>query len=129
MEPVTLAALVFAAGIVGVVAFQVALAAGAPWGAYAMGGSVPGRFPAKMRVSAIVQAVILAFLGLVVCSAAGIAAPGLVEQLPWLPWLPVAVSGVGLLLNAISPSAGERRLWVPVTAVMLVTSLVVALGR
>lgn len=32
-------------------------------------------------------------------------------------------------LNSIFPSAGERRLWVPVTAVMLVTSLVVALAR
>lgn len=129
MEPLTIAALVFAAGIGGVVAFQFALIAGAPWGAYAMGGSVPGRFPPRMRVSAFIQAVILAFLGIIVLSAAGIAAPDLVGQLSWLVWLPVAFSGVGLVLNSISPSAGERRLWVPVTAVMLVTSLVVALAR
>jgi hypothetical protein len=34
---------------------------------------------------------------------------------------------VSLVLNAITPSAGERRIWVPVTAVMLGTALIVAL--
>ena len=30
-----------------VAAFQVALALGAPWGAYAMGGGFPGRMPVR----------------------------------------------------------------------------------
>ena len=39
-----------------VVAFQVALALGAPWGAYAMGGAFPGRMPPPLRVAALIQA-------------------------------------------------------------------------
>ena len=37
----------------GVVAFQLALAAGAPWGAYAMGGAFPGQFPSALRIAAL----------------------------------------------------------------------------
>jgi hypothetical protein len=33
---------------------------------------------------------------------------------------------VSLVLNAITPSAGERRIWVPVALALLATSLVVA---
>lgn len=122
-----LAAIVFAIAMVGVVGFQVALALGAPWGAYAMGGSFPGRYPPRMRVAAILQAVVLALVGLVVLSHAGLVLPAIAETVPWLVWLAVALSGVSLVLNAITPSAGERRLWVPVAAVMLFSSLVVAI--
>lgn len=51
-----MAALVFAVAAGGVVAFQIAIALGAPWGEYAMGGATPGRFPPPMRVAAVVQA-------------------------------------------------------------------------
>ena len=43
----TAAAILFAAVTVGVIAFQFALALGAPWGAYAMGGAFPGRYPRR----------------------------------------------------------------------------------
>lgn len=122
------AAIVFGVAIVGIVGFQIALALGAPWGAYAMGGSFPGRFPPRMRVAAVIQAVVLALVGLVVLSHAGLVLPAIAEAAPWLVWLAVALSGVSLVLNTITPSAGERRLWVPVAAVMLVSSLVVALS-
>ena len=39
------AAIIYAIVSLGVVAFQIAFAAGAPWGAYAMGGAFPGQFP------------------------------------------------------------------------------------
>ena len=123
-----IAALVFAAVAGGVVAFQVALALGAPWGAYAMGGAYPGRFPPPLRVAAIVQGVLIGLLALIVLSAAGLVAPDLVAAYSWLIWIPVAVSAVAVVLNAISRSAGERRIWVPVAAVLLVSSMVVALG-
>lgn len=122
------AAIVFAAVTGGAVAFQVALALGAPWGRYAMGGAFPGSFPPRMRVAALIQAVILALLGLVVLSAAGIVAPGVADAVPTLIWLPVVVSTLSLILNAITPSAGERRIWVPVAFVLLAASLVVALS-
>jgi hypothetical protein len=122
-----LAALVYGCATFFVVAFQLMLALGAPWGAYAMGGRFPGRFPPMMRVLAVVQAVVLGLLAVVVMSAAGVTAPDLVEGLPWLIWVVVAVSAVSVVMNAASPSSGERRLWVPTGVVMLLTSLVVAL--
>jgi hypothetical protein len=122
-----LAAIVFCVAIAGVVAFQVALALGAPWGAYAMGGAAPGRFPAPLRVLAAIQAVLLVGLGLVVVARAGLAIPDLAGAAGTLIWLVVGVSILAVLLNAASRSAGERRIWVPVALVLFGSSLVVAL--
>ena len=121
-------ALVFAVVAAGVVAFQFALALGAPWGAYAMGGSFPGRFPPPLRVAAAVQAVVIGLLALVVLSDAGVVLPEIATGFPWLIWVPVVVSALAVVLNAISRSAGERRIWVPVAVVLLASSLVVALN-
>lgn len=120
-------AFVFAAVAAGVVAFQIALALGAPWGAYAMGGAFPGRLPPAMRAAALVQAAVIALLALIVLSAAGLVVPSLAEALPWAVWVAVAVSLVAVALNAISRSAGERRIWVPVALVLLASSFTVAL--
>lgn len=128
MQIETLAAIVFALVAAGVIAFQLALALGAPWGAYAMGGAFPVRFPPAMRVAAVIQAAIIALLGLAVLSAAGLILPELATALPWLAWVAVAISGLGVALNAISRSAGERRIWVPVSIVMLAASLIVVLA-
>ena len=128
MDGSILAALVFAIAAVGVVAFQVALALGAPWGRYAMGGAFPGRLPPRMRVAAVVQAVLIALLAVAVLSAAGLVLPDLAVAFPWLVWVAVVVSALAVVLNAISRSAGERRIWVPVASVLFVSSLLVALG-
>ena len=111
-----------------VVLFQVALALGAPWGGYAMGGSAPGRFPPALRIAAFVQACLLAVLAALVRPTRGLFLPDTARAAPWLIWLPVAVSAVALVLNTITPSTGERRLWAPVAALMLLTSLVVAIA-
>ena len=124
MDMPTLAALAFVVAAVAAIAFQLALAAGAPWGAYAMGGRVAGRFPPPLRVAAVVQAGVLALLAVVVMARAGLL--DLVLD-SWGIWVVVAFSGLSLAMNAASRSAGERRLWVPVASVMLVSSLVVAL--
>jgi hypothetical protein len=122
------AAIVFALVAGGAVAFQVALALGAPWGAYAMGGRFSGPFPPRMRVAALGQAVLIAGLALVELSAADRVAPAIVDSLPSLVWVPVAFSAVSLVLNLITPSPGERRIWVPVAVALLGTSLFVAIS-
>jgi hypothetical protein len=127
MDLTSAAAVLFALGCAVIVGFQVALALGAPWGAYAMGGTFPGRFSPAMRVAALVQAGLIALLALVVLSAAGLAVPALADALPWLIWVAVGISAIALLLNAITRSPGERRIWAPVAAVLLLSSLVVAL--
>ena len=122
-----MAALVFAVAAGAVVAFQVALALGAPWGRYAMGGAFPGRFPPPMRVAALIQGFLIGVLAVTVLSAAALVLPDLAVALPWLAWVAVAVSALAVVLNAISRSAGERRIWVPVATVLLVSSLIVAI--
>lgn len=121
-----LAAALYCAATFFVVAFQIALAAGAPWGSYAMGGRHPGVFPPALRVAAVLQAVLLVALALIV--------GGRVAWVPtnsWAPeliWIPVGVSVVSLVMNSITPSADERRLWAPVALVMCASSLGVALS-
>lgn len=119
------AAYVFAVAAIGGSLFQLALAAGAPWGEFAMGGRYPGRFPPPMRVAAVIQAVALAALGWIILARAEV-----VEAPGWgrLGWLAVGVSALSLIMNAASRSKRERALWTPIAAVMLVTSLLVVLG-
>src|SRR5215207_9879164 len=102
MDVTAWAALVFAVAVTGVIAFQIALALGAPWGTYAMGGAFPGRFPPRMRVAALVQAALLAVTIAIVLSRAGIVLPAWSEPSRWLIWAVVALSLVALVLNAIS---------------------------
>jgi len=122
------AAIAFAIAAAGVIGFQMALALGVPWGSYAMGGAFPGKFPPRMRVAALVQAVLLAGTVAIVLSRAGLVLPAWSGVVGWLIWGVVALAVIAAILNAITPSAGERRIWVPVALVMLVSSLVVALA-
>ncbi len=127
MDVTVWAASAYAIVVAGVIAFQLALALGAPWGSYAMGGAFPGRFPMRMRIAAVVQAALLALTVPIVLSRAGLVLPTWSEAAGWLIWVVVTVAVVSLILNLITPSAGERRIWVPVAVVMLASSLVVAL--
>jgi cytochrome bd-type quinol oxidase subunit 2 len=121
-------AIVYAITTALVVGFQLALAAGAPWGAYAMGGAFSGRMPSPMRVAAVVQAAVLIGLALVVLSRAELVVPDLVDTWPWLAWIPVVVSALAVVLNASTRSQGERRIWLPVALLLLLCSVGVALG-
>ena len=128
MNITLVAAIAFAIAASGVIGFQMALALGVPWGSYAMGGAFPGKFPPRMRVAAMVQAGLLAGTVAIVLSRAGLVLPPWSEATGWLIWGVVALAVIAAILNAITPSAGERRIWVPVALVMLVSSLVVALA-
>jgi hypothetical protein len=46
----------------------------------------------------------------------------------WTGWAAVIVQALSTLLNWITPSSAERRLWGPVTAVMLGLAAYVVLG-
>jgi hypothetical protein len=122
------AAICFTVVSVGVVAFQVALAAGAPLGAFAMGGTFPGQFPAALRVAALVQAALIALMAAVILSCGGIGLPAWSRGAHRFVWVIVAVAAIGSVLNLITPSSGERAIWAPVSFLMLASSLAVALG-
>lgn len=127
MDVTIVAAVLFALAAAVGLAFQVALALGAPWGSYTMGGRFRGRLPRSMRVAAVAQALLIGLMGAIVSSRAGLVLPSWAGAATWLTWAIVAFSGVNLILNAVSPSSDERRVWVPVTVVLLVGSLTVAL--
>jgi hypothetical protein len=129
MNKVRLAASVYAIVIVGVIAFQLALAAGAPWGEFAMGGAYPGQFPPELRVAAVVQAVVLALLALIVLARAGVALPGWSRIARKAIWFVVAFSVLSLILNSITPSVRERAIWAPVALVMVLCSVTVARSK
>lgn len=123
-----IAAWIFGACIAVLTLFQLALALGAPWGSLAMGGRFPGRFPPAMRVAAIVQIAIYGLLAAIVFVRASLAFPDMFEPSRIAVWVVVALMAAGTLLNLITPSRWERRLWAPVAAVMLAASLRVALA-
>src|ERR1700722_829034 len=95
-----LAARIFAVLIAVVGAFQLALALGAPWGSFAMGGAFPGAYPPSMRVAALVQIGALLAMALVVLSRAGLALPAWRAVSKGLVWGVVIDAVVGLVQDA-----------------------------
>ena len=120
------AAFIYAALSGGVMIFQLCLAAGMPWGSYAMGGAFAGEFPPAMRVAAVIQALIIFAFAAVVLSRAQLGFSKLRKISQKLIWFVVAFGIVGFILNVITPSQGERLLWAPVAFVLLISSVVVA---
>ena len=98
-----------------------------------MGGRFPGTLPPLMRVAAVVQAVLLVPIVLIVLSRAGFLFPqwaGVSTWAVWVwaVWVVVAVSAVALVLNTMTPSRDERRIWAPAAGVMLICSIAAALA-
>jgi hypothetical protein len=116
-------------GLGGVVAFQAAVALGAPWGEWTQGGGTVGRLPVRGRVLAVVSAALLTAMALNLLARAGegpmTRAPhGLVAVLAWAT---TVFMGLSVALNLASPSARERALWAPVTAALFALTLFVVL--
>lgn len=122
----SLAVKVFAFLCTIVALFQLALAAGAPWGSFAMGGRFPGVLPPAFRLLCLAQILVLAGLVVVVLVRAGLLWPQRFEPARKLIWVVVAFSAVALLANLATSSEGERLVWAPVAALLLLSSLVVA---
>jgi len=111
-------------------AFQAAIALGAPWGGYTQGGGTAGQLPLGGRVIAVVSMAILA------CFAAG-----LLARVGWGPlaraprrlvsvisWVAVGYSLIAVLLNLATPSENERMLWAPVSLALAASSLITVIG-
>ena len=125
---VEIAAQVFAVMTCIVVLFQLALTAGAPWGHLAMGGRYPGKFPAPMRIAALVQGCVLAALGWVVLVRGQVIDSNLYDLSSIGIWVVVALMGVSVVMHLFTPSRWERIVWLPVVAVLFICSLTAALS-
>lgn len=110
----TIAAAVFALLALLVAGFQLGLALGRPWGHLTLGGRYPGRLPIFLRISAFIYTVLWIGMGWMVLARVGVIDIGLRPGI-----LPVfALCLVTMVLNLITPSQAERRLWGPVTVAM-----------
>lgn len=125
----TFAARLFAGLTVLVCTFQLALALGAPWGQFAMGGGSPGVYSAPMRVAAVVQMFALGALALVILSRAGVTLTTWRAVSKWAAWGVVVLLGVSVVLNLVTPSSPERLIWAPVAIALFLTALRVASSR
>jgi hypothetical protein len=123
-----IAAFIFLAVTSVTVVFQLALAAGAPWGKLTWGGKFAGRLPPSMRAVAMFSALLLAAFGMVVAIRAGLVARQWARPSRTLIWVVVLYCVVGAIANAVTPSRWERRIWLPVVLVMLATVVVVAVS-
>lgn len=112
---------IYCALILGVIGFQVALILGAPWGRLTQGGQVEGPLPQSGRMVAAASIAILVGMALAILSADG-RWPGWPS---WTGWLTVALNAVMMVLNWITPSPVERKLWGPITTVILLLAVLV----
>jgi len=115
-------------GLVILVLFQAALAAGAPWGRAAWGGRYE-RLPASLRISSAVAVVVWLGAALIVLDRGGLPlldVPAVVSY--WGTWALVPLLVIGALVNFASPSPYERFGWGPFALVVAVLVFFVALG-
>ena len=126
MIPPTIAATIAAAGFLVIAAFQFALARGAPLGRAAYGGRNAELSPALRRASAGAF-VIWLLAAVVILGAEGVLAVPLPDVVLGIgPWVLVALSALGTIVNLASSSPWERFGWAPFSAALAVLSFMVA---
>jgi hypothetical protein len=114
----------------GIMAFQLALVAGAPWGAFTQGGGQVGTLPAAGRVFAFVSFLIIGLMALSILARANegplrVAPRRLITALSWFTMI---YMGLAIVLNLITPSANERMIWAPLSALVFVFAVVTMWG-
>lgn len=123
-----MAAIIFCLAAAIATGFQVFLFAGKPWGEWTMGGRFQGQLPLAMRMAALMQAVLLLLMVIVVISASGLGLDPIRQVAQKGIWGVCGFFVLGSILNLLTPSVKERKLWAPVNLVLLGTSLMVALS-
>jgi hypothetical protein len=123
------AAVVAAVGFLFVAAFQTALALGAPWGRAAWGGAHQGRLPQRLRIASGFAALFWVAAAFVVLARAGYdISPFPFAVARWGTWALFGLSALGAVINLVSRSRLERLIWSPVSALLALLCLAVALG-
>ncbi len=107
---------VFAVLACAVVLFHLAVILGAPWGRLTMGGRWPGVLPVRARLISAMSACLTMAMAVVLWR----------NDPAWAVWVVVGVAGLSVVANAATPSAAERRVWLPVAIAMALAALSVA---
>jgi hypothetical protein len=112
-------------GFAALIAFQAALAAGAPLGDAAWGGAHANLTTGQRVGSAISVGLYLLAIVVVEGRAAGLAE----RRYRWGTWIVAVVLGASAVLNVASPSLWEKALLAPVAATLAGLCIVVARRR
>jgi hypothetical protein len=108
--------------------FQLALAAGAPWGRLAWGGGHE-RLPTGYRIGSLVSILVYAVLAVIVLERAGLLALLPSPQIASLGvWIVAGYMALGIVMNAVSRSLPERLVMTPVALVLSIAAALVAFG-
>lgn len=78
------------------------------------------------RIAVLIQAVVLLAMAAVALARAFFNLPGWSRVSRWLIWFVVTFAVLSLVLNLITPSAGERAIWAPTAFLLLISSGIVA---
>ncbi len=113
------------------VAFQLALAIGAPWGRAAYGGVSHPVLAPRLRVASGIAAAVWSAVAVLVLRIADVSAwPDLpAPVLAVAAWALVGLFAVAVVANAATRSRIERAIWLPYSLVQLAGALVIAIGR
>ena len=108
--------------------FQLALAAGAPWGRLAWGGGHE-RLPTGYRIGSLVSILVYAVFAAIVLERAGLLAVLPSPEIARVgAWIIAGYMALGIVMNAISRSLPERLVMTPVAVVLSGSATLVALG-
>ena len=98
-----------AAGLGAVVAFELALAAGAPWGEAAFGGADPGVLSRELRITSLFASVLWLLASLTALARGGVAASPISYAFSRRAiWGLTILLAAGAVMNAASSSPWER---------------------
>lgn len=113
--------------LIGLVGFQLLLAAGTPLGKLAWGGGRRVLDP-PLRIASLIAALTYVLIALVLLEAAGLVDVVASQDLVRVAiWVVAALFGVGVVMNAISRSPAERAVMTPVALALALLSAFVAL--
>jgi hypothetical protein len=128
-RPEAIAAVIAACGFISLALFELALAAGAPWGHAAWGGA-HAELSTALRLGSAVGVVLWTAAALIVLGRAGFWGHGrrLGTLFRWGTWFLAAVSGFSALANLASQSRFEQLIFAPLGLVLAVLCTVVARG-
>lgn len=111
------------------VAFQLAIALGAPFGRAAFGGYVEQPGP-ELRVASAIAVVVWSMAALIILKRVGyrVWAPLPTRALPAAVWVLVGLAVFAILPNAITESPLERAIWLPYCLVQAALVITVAVA-
>jgi hypothetical protein len=123
----TVLVVVFVACAAIILAFQVAVALGAPWGHLTQGGRQPGALSSQGRGIAVVSAFIITLFIISIISRVYDIGPFPRDWAVIGTWIAVGYCSLAVPIHIITPSAAERRLWLPIILAMLLSATTIAL--